>query len=201
LDTSRYVAAGTIAVLAWAPTFLTTPNDLRERPGGDEVAIENAVTVMSIVLAVGFVAAAVLLVWPAVATVRGRWLVAIGAAVTVAALVRAITDDPPFNLISLMWPALSVVVIAAARDVPVIRLLFLGGVGIVLSVVLSVAIFVTTAVTMGPMMTDLAGNPSVNAADLDVALALPFTAFGLALAAISHRLTRAAAPAPALVDA
>jgi hypothetical protein len=190
-----HLVAGTAAVLATASTSVTTP---WQEPvtRADQVAIENAVTAMDITLAVGFMAVVVALLAPAMATVRARWLVAIGAAATLAANVLSVAYGSWPGVAYVGVLALAMTVVSAAGDVPLSRLLGVGGVTILLAPCLAITMFVTVAIPMGRTMTVLAGNPAVHGADTDLALALPAAIIGLALAAVSLAVIRYTAPAP-----
>lgn len=188
----RQIAAGTAALLAVAPTSVTTP---WEKPtvGEFEVPIDTALTTMKLVTAVAFMAVTVAMLAPALTTVRARWLVPVGAAISLAAAVPLIVDETRMGIV--VWPvmALAATIAAAAQDVPVIRLLVAGGLNLVLTLVLTIMIFIMVAVSMGSALTALAGNPAVHGADFDTALALPSALLGLLLAAASFAVTR---PAP-----
>jgi hypothetical protein len=163
----------------------------------DQIAIDNAITVMDMVLAVGLLGVAVTIAAPAITTARSRWLVLAGSAVTLIGVLYSIAREPEGFSITfpLLW-ALSLMTVAAANDVPIRRLLLVAGAAVVAApCVLVVGLIVGTA--GGQLFTSLAGNPPVSGTDTDVAIALPAAAFGLGLGALSWVLTgRAAAPKP-----
>lgn len=89
-------------------------------------------------------------------------------------------------------PVAATLVVAAAREVPLIRLL---PVAVACCVALFPAIFILyfTGSAIGSAMTSLADNPPINAADTDLSIAFAGLALGLLLASISYALTL---PAP-----
>jgi hypothetical protein len=192
----RHLAAGAAALLAVGATSITPPWD-EPITGADRVAIDNAITTMSIAVAVGFIAVAVVLVAPAMATVRSRWLVPILAAVTLAGTVLVIANSAPGSSAVLGLMALAVTMVAAAEDVPITRLLLVGAGSIVLAPCIVVAAFVSVAMPMGRIMTVLAGNPAVNSADTDLAIAVPTAFIGLVLSAASTMVIGYAPKVPA----
>jgi hypothetical protein len=167
----------------------------------DQIAINNAITAMDMVLAVGLLGAALTIAAPAITTVRSRWLVLAGSAVTLAGVLCGIAQraDPNSTYLFLPLWALALVTVAVANDAPIRRLLLVGGAAVLAApCVAVVGLIVGTA--GGQMFTSLAGNPPVNGADTDFAIALPAAAFGLALGLISWALTSPSEARPQAVD-
>ena len=189
----RHLVAGTAAVLAVTPMTITTPWE-KPATGAFEVPIDNALTTMKLATAVAFMAVTVAMLAPALDTVRSRWLVPVGAAVTLAAAVPMIVDETLVNLAAWGVLALAAAIAPAAADVSIARLLASCGITLVLTPVLVAAAFLFVALNLGSAMTGLAGNPPVHAADFDTALALPMALCGLALAAVSLAVVRIGAP-------
>lgn len=190
-----HLAAGTAALLAGAAAAVTTP---WQEPitQADQVAIDNAVTVIDIILAAGFLAVAVAMLAPAMTTPRSRWLVPLGAAVTLATTVLIVADGESYGFAIVAVAALATMMVAAAEDVPLSRLLVAGGVSALAVISIGVVAILFVGIPLGRAMTALAGNPAVHAADTDLSLALSVALLGLALAAVSRAVIRWPAPAP-----
>jgi len=183
----RHVAATVAAVLAALTMLITTP---WEEPVADpdHVRIEDTLSMLKAVLVVMFAAAAAGLVPPR----HVRRVAAFAGLAALALWPAATMDNRAAAAGMLAGVVLAAVAVAAARDVSLPRLL---GVAAACAVVLFpgflLLYFIGSAA--GGAMTALAGNPPVNGADSDLAFAFAALVLGLALAAISRRLTR---PAP-----
>ncbi|MBX6752449.1 MAG: hypothetical protein IRY85_22775 [Micromonosporaceae bacterium] len=193
----RHLAAGTAAVLAVAPMTITTPWE-KPTTGAFEVPIDNALTTMKVATAVAFMAVTVAMLAPALNTVRSRWLVPVGAAVTLVAAMPTIMDETLINLAAWAVVFLAATIAPVAADVSVARLLAIGGINIVLPVLAIEPLFLV-ALNLGSAMTGLAGNPPVHAADSDTAYTLAMALLGLALAATSLAVVRGPNRRPAPV--
>ncbi len=196
----RHATAGAAALLAVIPMMITNPWP-EPLIDPDQIGINNAITAMDMVLAVGLLGAAVTIAAPAITTVRSRWLVLAGFAITLAGVLYGIAQraDPRSTFLFLLLWALALVTVAAANDAPTWCLLVVGGAAVLAVPCMAVGgLIVGTA--GGQMFTSLAGNPPVNGADTDIALALPAAAFGLALGLISWALTSPSEARPQAVE-
>jgi hypothetical protein len=156
------------------------------------VAIDNAVTIMDFILVVGFAVLAVTLLAPVMVTARSRWLVPVLAAVIVAVVVPSVASSAA-NALSLVALVAATLIMAAAQNVTLRRLLVVGGVGVVLTL-MSVCALLSVGIILGGWLTQLAGNPPVNGADTDLSIALTATLIGLAFSAAVLVVLRAPAP-------
>ncbi|MFB9177156.1 hypothetical protein ACFFX1_03305 [Dactylosporangium sucinum] len=184
---AKDLAAGTAAVLAVTSTLITTPWDEPvTRP--DLVRVEDALLAIKSGLVVMFAVVAVSLVARRLTTARA-WLVA--AFVVVAALAAWPGSGAASYGSLLVAPIAVSLAVAAARDVPLGRLVAVAGACSV-TLPLSLLILYFGGTAAGGAMTSLAGNPPVNGADTDLSIALAGLALGLLLALAGYGATRPA---------
>ncbi|MER5334918.1 hypothetical protein [Micromonospora sp. NPDC002717] len=187
---ARHLSAAVTAALAAATTVVTTPWD-EPVTNPAQVQVENALSMLKAGLVAMFIATTIGLVAVQLTTVRTR---RVGAFVVVAALAAwlAASHGPlrPVGLIGM--PVAATLAVAAAREVPLIRLL---PVAVACCVALppTMIILYIAGSAVGSAMTSLADNPPINAADTDLSIAFTGLVLGLLLASISHLITL---PAP-----
>jgi hypothetical protein len=196
-DTSwgRYVAAGTLSVLATLTLFISTPwgEPVTE---SDRVAIENMVTLFQIGLVTLFVVAMVALLADDLAGVRVWWF---GGFLAVMAVIAALTIDSNgqnSNIGPLAMLVVGLLAVAAARDVPRRVLTSVAAAGVVMLPVVIVVVLIGGTV-VGGIMTSIAGNPEVNGADTDLTFGLPGLVVGVLAAVVTHIVTSSAQRAQA----
>ncbi|MGR6321172.1 hypothetical protein Q2K19_19900 [Micromonospora soli] len=183
---ARHLSAAVAVVLAAATMVVTTPWD-EPVTNPAQVQVENALSMLKAGLVAMFVATAIGLIAVQLTAVRIR---RVGAFVMVAALAAWLAaGNGPLLAVGLIgMPVAATLAVAAARDVPLIRLL---PVGIACGVVLLPAMIILyiAGSAVGRAMTSLADNPPINAADTDLSIAFTGLVLGLLLAWISHVLT------------
>ncbi len=179
-----HVLATVAAVIASVTVLITTP---WEEPVtiADQVEVENALTWLKVALTVTFAAAAIGLLPLA----RWKWMAPFVAVAALAAWPATATYGFLGMFGLLLLPAGAAAAVAAARDVPLLRLL---GVAVACAVALLPVYLVLyfAGSLVGGAMTSLAGNPPINSADTDLALSFTALLLGALFATISHLLTR-----------
>jgi len=186
-DLGQHLAAGTAAVLAAATLLVTGPWD-EPVTNPDQVAIENALTLLKVGLVVMFLVATVGLVADRLTAARMPRVAALLAVAGIAGWLAVGVDGPLRVLGLIALPVAASVAVIAARDVTPTRLLLVAVGCVAMLPIAAVLLFIVGLLT-GGAMTSLAGNPAVNAADTDLSLALPGLAIGLLLAAVSYQAT------------
>lgn len=185
-----HVLATVVAVSGAVTMLVTTPWD-EPVTIADQVEVENALTLLKVVLVVALGAAALTLLPLA----RIRWMAPFIAVAALAAWPATATYGFLGMLGLLLLPAGAAAAVAAARDVSLLRLLGVAAVCAVALIPVYLLLYIVGS-AVGGAMTSLAGNPPINSADTDLSLSFTALLLGLLFAAISHRLTR---PAPVLV--
>ncbi|GAA4264076.1 hypothetical protein [Dactylosporangium darangshiense] len=181
---TRHLTATVIAVSGAVLLLVSTPWD---EPVTDpaQVRVENALTLMQIVLAVVCTAVAAALLHPAT---HWRRVAVFGAVAALAAwpATAAIGSGSLFGLVAL--PVSAALAVAAARPVTLPRLLAAGAAAAALIFPSFLAVYFT-GITIGAAMTSAAGNPPINGADEDLSLAYAALGLGLILAALTRWIT------------
>src|SRR5690606_33163092 len=96
-----------------------------------------------------------------------RWFVVIAAALALPAQTLGIDGTYNTNPIPYVGPVLLLMAVAVVLGAPILRtLLVCAGVAVVAVPVILIA-WLGIGWTLGPVLTDLAGNPPVNSADTD----------------------------------
>lgn len=187
---ARHLAAAVAAVLAATTMLVTTPWD-EPVTNPDQVGVENALSMLKAALVVMFVATAIGLVADRLTAARARRVAAFVAVAALAAGLATTLYGPlgAIGLISLLVSA--TLAVAAARDVPGIRLLP-AAVACAVALPPAALILYVAGSVVGNAMTSLAGNPPINSADSDLSMAFAGLALGLLLASISYVGTRPA---------
>jgi hypothetical protein len=208
-EKGRAGAAGAAAVLALMSMGITSPwREPLTAPwrepltASDQIAINNAITVMDMVLACGLLVVAVTIVAPAITTARSWLLVLAGTASTLAGVLYSIAHraEPGDSLVPLLmlW-VLPLMAVAAAHGGPIRRLLLVGGVTVVVAPCV-LGLLTTLGAGAGTLFTSLAANPPINTDDGDFTLALPLAAIGFGLGvlnwAVAGRPTQPVQPQP-----
>ena len=173
----RHLAGGTAAVIAAIGPGLIVYS---KHP-----KITNAIVAMDIALVVGFVIAALALLLPLTTTTFARWFVVIAAALALPALTVGIDGIRNASPVPYVGPLLLLMAIAAALG-QITRILVVGlvGAGVGAVAVPGILIVLLGINWFGRVLTDLAGNPPVNAADTDVTIGLPLLIAGVAITAL-----------------
>ncbi|MFG2045066.1 hypothetical protein [Dactylosporangium sp. NPDC048998] len=184
---AKHLAAGTAAVLAVTSTLITTPWDEPvTRP--DFVRVEDALLVIKSGLVVMFAVIAVSLVARRLTATRAGL---VGVFVVVAALAAWPSSGSASYGSLLVAPVAVSLALAAARDVPLARLVAVAG-ACFMTLLLSLLILYFGGTAAGRALTFLAHNPPVNGADTDLSIALAGLALGLLLALAGYGATRSA---------
>lgn len=182
----RYLAATAIAILAPAAMLVTTPWD---EPVTDpaQVRMDDALTILQVVLAVLAVTVAIGLARPA-----GRPLLlgtlAVASAAGIAVMAKWPNESPAL-LAGLLLTVAVTLAVSAARGLDATRLAMVGVTAVGVSIPLLFALAVGSMV-VGTAMTSLAGNPAINAADSDLSTAFIGLVAGIAIGLLSHLFAR-----------
>ncbi len=178
----RHLAGGTAAVIgAIGPEGIVNP--WVEPLSSRQQEITDAIIVMDIALVVGFLIAALALLLPLTTTTFARWFVVIATALALPAQTVGIDGTLNINPVPYLGDVLLLMAVVVVLGGPILRILLVGvGVGVVAVPVLFI-VWIVVGWTVGPVLTDLAGNPPVNAADTDAAIGLPLLICGVAITA------------------
>ncbi|MET7970952.1 hypothetical protein [Micromonospora sp. NPDC005305] len=184
---ARHLSAAVTAVLAAATMVVTTPWD-EPVTNPDQVQVENALSMLKAGLVAMFVATAIGLIAVQLTAVRTRRVATFVVVAALAAWLATASHGPlaPVGLIGM--PVAATLAVAAAREVPLIRLLPVT-VACCVALLPAMIILYITGSAVGSAMTSLADNPPINAADTDLSIAFSGLVLGLLLASISHVTT------------
>ncbi|GHJ46786.1 hypothetical protein Cs7R123_41280 [Catellatospora sp. TT07R-123] len=196
---ARHVAAGTAALLAVGSLLVVTPWDVVET--AVQARLETELTVVKVVLAVLFAACAAMVA--GVPAANRSVTVAAVAVAAVCATVLAVLAPVGLPFVLALWAATVSALVAVAA--PRVR----GTAGLAGLLALAVpgavggfAVLIIGGMAVGGLLTSLAGNPPVNGADSDIALALAVFTVGVSLSwatwavtAVRPATTRSAEPA------
>lgn len=181
---SGQVPATVAAVAAAVTVLITTPWDEPVTEPG-QVRVEDALTLLKAVLIVMLVAVAAGLV----PLDRVRWMAPFAGLAVLAAWPATGTYGRLSALGLVLLPSAAAASIAAAREVPLPRLLAIT-VACAVALVPAALLLYFAGSSVGGAMTALAGNPAINSADSDLSLSFVAVLLGVLFAAISHFLTR-----------
>jgi hypothetical protein len=186
----RYVAAGTVTVLAALTLLISTPWD-EPVIEPDQVRIENALSVMQVGLVVLFLVATVALVVDGLTRAHAWWFAGFLAIAAAIAGVTLATNGQSNSFSSMAMIVVGLLAVAAARDVPRTVLPAVAAAGLVMLPVVIVVVLIGGMIA-GGTMTSIAGNPAVNGADTDLTFGLP----GLVVGVLTALVTSIVASAP-----
>ena len=191
----RYVAAGTLPMLAALTLFITTPWD-EPVTNPDDVRIENAVTLFQVGLLSLFVLAMVALLADDLARTRVWWFGGFLAAMAAIAGLTLYSNGQYSNVGQLAMVVVGLLAVAAARDVPRAILTAVAAAGLLMLPVV-ILVVIIGGMIVGGIMTSIAGNPAVNGADTDLTFAVPGLVVGVLGAVVTHIVASSARRAPA----
>ncbi|MFE9688981.1 hypothetical protein [Micromonospora sp. NPDC005806] len=188
---ARHLSAAVTAVLATATMVVTTPWD-EPVTNPDQIQVENGLSMLKAGLVAMFIATAIGLVAVQLTAVRTRRVATFVVVAALAAWLATASHGPllPVGLIGM--PVAVTIAVAAAREVPLIRLLPIA-IACCVALLPAMIILYIAGSALGSAMTSLADNPPINAADTDLSIAFTGLVLGLLLASISYVMTL---PAP-----
>jgi hypothetical protein len=186
LDSSRvrYVAAGTLSVLAALTLLISTPWD-EPVMEPDQVSIENALSLMQVGLVVLFLTALVGLVVDGLTRAHAWWFAGFLAIAAAIAGVTLSTNGQSNSFSSMAMIVVGLLAVAAARDVPRTVLPAVAAAGLVMLPVVIIVVLIGGILT-GGFMTSIAGNPAVNGADTDLTFGVPGLVVGVLVAFVTN---------------
>lgn len=193
---ASHVSAAVLAILAVATTMVTTPWD-EPVTNPDQVAVENALSVLRAGLVAMFIATAIGLIADRLTAVRAR---RVGAFIAVAAMASwiATASHGPLSAVGLIGMSVAATLaVAAAREVSLIRLLAVAMACCLAQLPVMIILYITGS-AVGSAMTSLADNPPISAADTDLSIAFAGLVLGLLLGSISYLITSPASRPPRL---